>query len=59
MAKNDDTNEQTKQLLAQAIRKMSYGELLKIGDQMANIKHQRLETAADFAKLLHDWAEGQ
>jgi len=59
MATKSNEIEQTKQLLAQAILNMSYGELLKIGDQLASIKHQRLEAPADFAKLLHDWASSQ
>jgi hypothetical protein len=59
MAKIDTTAKMTKNELAQTILDMSYGELLKVGDQLASIKHQRLDVAEDFAKLLHNWADAQ
>jgi hypothetical protein len=56
MAKGDKT---AHDILCAAITAMSYGELLKLGDQLADIKLSRLETREDFAKLLHTWAESQ
>lgn len=45
--------------MAMAILNMSYGQLLKIGEQLISIRQQRPETAEEFAKLLHNWANGQ
>jgi hypothetical protein len=49
----------TKNAMAAAILAMPYGELIKVAEQLADIKLSRLETREDFAKLLHDWADGQ
>ena len=60
MAKKDETSaEAGRNDMAATILAMSYGELLKIGDQIADIKLSRLETREDFARLLCTWAEGQ
>ena len=52
--KNDNHN-----VMATAIKEMSYGDLLKIGEQLIGVRQQRPETAEEFAKLLHRWAEAQ
>ncbi len=59
MAKKDVEVETTKDELANLILSMSYGELIKVADALADAKGQRLETSSDFAKLLYDWAEAQ
>jgi len=59
MAKNETTARLTKNALAEAILAMSYGELVKVADQLADLKAHRLITREEFAALLYDWAEAQ
>ena len=59
MAKKDEVVETSKDEVANLILSMSYGELLRVGDALADAKGNKLETASDFAMLLHQWAEGQ
>jgi hypothetical protein len=59
MAKKTVEAETSRDEMANLILSLSYGELLRVGDALADAKGQKLETGADFAKLLYDWAEAQ
>ena len=45
--------------VSNAVLQMSYGDLMHVGEQLAAIKLNRLETREDFARLLYEWAGGQ
>lgn len=47
--------------LAQAILSLTYGELMEIAGELAQMKdpevRPKIETAEEYAALLHDWAD--
>ncbi len=50
--------ENTRDDLIAAILSMKFGELIDIGEELANMNRHPINASA-FAKLLYDWADGK